>query len=127
MTDLPIKRALLSVSDKTGLIERAKKLADLGVELLHLAFVVLFLDLVVVDGLLNFVSYLLVCIELVLSLRLFDIELPAQSLHLLLELFGNFGPLFVLLVEHDLMEVLIIAPLLKVVNNGHLGRIILDC
>lgn len=34
MTDLPIKRALLSVSDKTGLIERARKLSDMGVELL---------------------------------------------------------------------------------------------
>ena len=28
-----IKRALLSVSDKTGLVEAAKVLADLGVEL----------------------------------------------------------------------------------------------
>lgn len=30
----PIKRALISVSDKSGLIERAKKLSDMGVELL---------------------------------------------------------------------------------------------
>ena len=34
MTNLPIKRALISVSDKTGLIERAKALNELGVELL---------------------------------------------------------------------------------------------
>ena len=34
MSDLPIKRALISVSDKTGLIDRAKKLSELGVELL---------------------------------------------------------------------------------------------
>ena len=34
MTNLPIKRALISVSDKTGLIDRAKKLSELGVELL---------------------------------------------------------------------------------------------
>ena len=32
--DLPVKRALISVSDKSGLIERARKLADMGVELL---------------------------------------------------------------------------------------------
>jgi phosphoribosylaminoimidazolecarboxamide formyltransferase / IMP cyclohydrolase len=30
----PIRRALLSVSDKTGLVEFARKLADLGVEIL---------------------------------------------------------------------------------------------
>ena len=29
----PVRRALISVSDKTGLIERAKKLAEMGVEL----------------------------------------------------------------------------------------------
>ena len=29
----PVRRALLSVSDKTGLVELAKGLADLGVEL----------------------------------------------------------------------------------------------
>ena len=35
MTDLvPLKRALLSVSDKTGLIELAQSLAARGVELL---------------------------------------------------------------------------------------------
>ncbi len=30
---VPVRRALISVSDKTGLIDRAKKLADMGVEL----------------------------------------------------------------------------------------------
>ena len=34
MINLPIKRALISVSDKSGLIERAKKLSEMGVELL---------------------------------------------------------------------------------------------
>ena len=35
MTNLvPVRRALISVSDKTGLLELVKKLADLGVELL---------------------------------------------------------------------------------------------
>ena len=34
MTDTPIKRALLSVSDKTGLLPFAKSLAELGVELI---------------------------------------------------------------------------------------------
>lgn len=34
MTNLPIKRALISVSDKSGLIERARKLSEMGVELL---------------------------------------------------------------------------------------------
>ena len=33
MTDAPMRRALISVSDKSGLIERAKRLAALGVEL----------------------------------------------------------------------------------------------
>jgi len=34
MTDLvPVRRALLSVSDKTGLIELGKQLAAMGVEL----------------------------------------------------------------------------------------------
>jgi len=33
MTDIAIKRALLSVSDKTGLIDLARALADKGVEL----------------------------------------------------------------------------------------------
>ena len=34
MTDTPIKRALLSVSDKTGLLQFAKSLVDLGIELI---------------------------------------------------------------------------------------------
>ncbi len=34
MTDLPIRRALLSVSDKTGVVELAKALSDRGVEVL---------------------------------------------------------------------------------------------
>ena len=34
MTTIPIRRALLSVSDKTGLIDLAKALAARGVELL---------------------------------------------------------------------------------------------
>ena len=35
MTDLhPVRRALISVSDKTGLVDLAKALADRGVELL---------------------------------------------------------------------------------------------
>ena len=35
MTDsLPIRRALLSVSDKTGIVDFAKSLSDLGVKLL---------------------------------------------------------------------------------------------
>ncbi|MGB1069561.1 MAG: bifunctional phosphoribosylaminoimidazolecarboxamide formyltransferase/IMP cyclohydrolase, partial [Henriciella sp.] len=33
MTTIPVRRALMSVSDKTGLIERAQALVDLGVEL----------------------------------------------------------------------------------------------
>ena len=33
MTDAPVRRALISVSDKSGLIERARRLAALGVEL----------------------------------------------------------------------------------------------
>ena len=33
MTDQPIRRALLSVSDKTGLVELARELAALGIEL----------------------------------------------------------------------------------------------
>ena len=33
MTDAPVRRALISVSDKSGLVERAKRLAALGVEL----------------------------------------------------------------------------------------------
>lgn len=32
----PIKRALLSVSDKTGIVEFAKSLSDRGVEILSL-------------------------------------------------------------------------------------------
>jgi phosphoribosylaminoimidazolecarboxamide formyltransferase/IMP cyclohydrolase len=32
--NLPIRRALISVSDKTGLVDFAKALADRGVELL---------------------------------------------------------------------------------------------
>ena len=36
MPDLhPVRRALLSVSDKTGLVEFARGLAELGVELLY--------------------------------------------------------------------------------------------
>lgn len=34
MSDLPITRALISVSDKTGLLEFAKSLAELGIELI---------------------------------------------------------------------------------------------
>ena len=35
MTDLtPVRRALISVSDKTGLLDLAKDLAGMGVELL---------------------------------------------------------------------------------------------
>ena len=34
MTEIPIKRALLSVSDKTGLLEFAKSLVELGIELI---------------------------------------------------------------------------------------------
>src|SRR5215469_6990041 len=34
MTDRPIRRALLSVSDKTGLIDLARVLAEFGVELI---------------------------------------------------------------------------------------------
>jgi phosphoribosylaminoimidazolecarboxamide formyltransferase/IMP cyclohydrolase len=33
MTDITIRRALLSVSDKTGLVELGRALADKGVEL----------------------------------------------------------------------------------------------
>ena len=31
---MPVTRALISVSDKTGIVEFAKKLSDLGVEIL---------------------------------------------------------------------------------------------
>ncbi len=35
--DLPIRRALLSVSDKTGLVDLARALAAHGIELISLA------------------------------------------------------------------------------------------
>ena len=34
MTDMPIRRALISVSDKSGLVELGKRLADRGIQIL---------------------------------------------------------------------------------------------